>query len=73
MLHDNLKLLIQNYANASAAYVVAEAKNQVHSPDGQKIMIGSPVKEYNACIDTMKELLRAVLDAAGFQNTKIIL
>ncbi len=73
MLHDNLKLLIQNYAKASAAYVAAEAKSQVHSPDGQKIMISSLTKEYNACLSAMKELLRAVLDGAGFPNIKIIL
>ncbi len=70
---DNIKLLIQNYAKAAATYMAAAAKGQAQCPDGQKIMIGSLVKEYNACIGAMKELLRAVLDTAGFPNTKIIL
>ncbi len=37
MQFDNIKLLIQNYAKASAAYVAAEAKSQVQSSDRQKI------------------------------------
>ncbi len=73
MLHDNLKLLIQNYARTSAAYAAAEAKSQVQGPDGQKIMIGSLIKKYNARNGAIRELLRAVLDAAGLQNTNIIL
>jgi len=73
ILLDNIKLLIQNYAKASATYVAAEGKCQVKGPDGQKIMLNSPTKEYNACTGAMRELLRAVLDAAGFANTKIIL
>ncbi len=73
MQSENIKLLIQNYAKASAAYMAAAAKGQTQCPDGQKIMLNSSVKEYNACSGAMRELLRAVLDAAGFPNTKIIL
>ncbi len=73
MQFDNIKLLIQNYAKASAAYMAAAAKGQTQYPDGQKIMLSSSVKEYNAYSGAMRELLRAVLDAAGFPNTKIIL
>lgn len=73
MLLDGIKQLIQNYAKASAAYVAADVKGQVRCPDSQKTTLNTSIKEYNACSDATKELLRAVLDAAGFPNTKIIL
>lgn len=70
---DIIAAYIQNYAKASAAYEEAAAKCQVDSPDGKKIMGACPMEEFKACNRSMKELLRAILDAAGFTNTRIIL
>lgn len=70
---DNVMAYIQNYAMASAAYAEAAAKCQVDGPDGSKIMGACPLEEFKACNRAMKELLRAILDAAGFTKTRIVL
>ncbi len=70
---DHIKPYIQNYAMASAAYMKAAAKCQVDSPNGGKVMETCPLEEFKACSKAMKDLLRAVLDAEGFTDTKIIL
>ncbi len=70
---DHIKPYIQNYAMASAAYMKAAAKCQVDSPNGGKVMENCPLEEFKACSKAMKDLLRAVLDAEGFTDTKIIL
>lgn len=70
---DHIRPYIQNYAKASAAYTKAAAKCQVDSPNGGKVMETCPLEEFKACSRAMKDLLRAVLDAEGFADIKIIL
>lgn len=70
---NHIKPYIQNYAKASATYMEAAAKCRADSPNDSKIMEGCPLEEFKTCSRAMKDLLRAVLDAAGFTDTKIIL
>lgn len=70
---DHIRPYILNYAKSSAAYMEAASKCQVNPPNGGKIMGACPLEEFKACSRATKDLLRAVLDAGGFTNTKIIL
>lgn len=73
MLTDRIKQCAQDYAKASAAFINAEAKYHAESPNNSTTMAASPLAEFKACSKAMRNLLRTVLDEAGFPNTRIIL
>lgn len=73
MLTDRIRQCAQDYAKASAAYVASEARHRAKGSDDSAVMPADTLAEFKACSKAMQNLLRTVLDEAGFRNTRIIM
>lgn len=73
LLSDRIKQCAQDYAKASAAFIDAEASYYAERPNNSTTVAASPLAEFKACSKAMRNLLRTVLDEAGFPNTRIIM
>ncbi len=73
MLSDPIRQCAQDYAKASTAFINAKARYHAESPNNSTSTAASPLAEFKACSKAMRNLLRTVLDEAGFPNTRIIM